>query len=202
MAMCSPAQRPGAGSARVNSTALTLTTISVSNSSPIPRPRYSWVGRAKQYTQAWLHPRYGLMDQPNGRLGASTRFRMLLASISWKVRPRSAPRPGTRRLSLKSPPWAGAVQRRAPMTTTLPEHVFETSGSPPGEEPELGLEATGIDVGEHRDGPGLELPCLILPPGPMVDVGEMAPQGGLPMTMTGSDRDLDRRLENGDGTIQ
>lgn len=36
----------------------------------------------------------------------------------------------------------------------------------------------------------------------MVDVGEMAPQGGLPMTMTGSDRDLDRRLENGDGTIE
>src|SRR5690554_7703726 len=88
------------------------------------------------------------------------------------------------------------------MTTTLPEHVFEASGSPPGEEPELGLEATGIDVGEYRDGPGLELPCLILPPGPMVDVGEMAPQGGLPMTMTGSDRDLDRRLENGDGTIE
>lgn len=80
--------------------------------------------------------------------------------------------------------------------------MFEASGSPPGEEPELGLEATGIDVGEHRDGPGLELPCLILPPGPMVDVGEMAPQGGLPMTMTGSDRDLDRRLENGDGTIE
>ena len=52
IAMCSPAHLGERSSARSRSTALTLTTILRSKSSPIPRPRYSCVGRAKQYVQA------------------------------------------------------------------------------------------------------------------------------------------------------
>ena len=48
IAMCSPGQRLGASSARSRSTALILTTITRSKSAPMSRPRYSWVGRAKQ----------------------------------------------------------------------------------------------------------------------------------------------------------
>jgi hypothetical protein len=57
MAMASPFQRAGESSARSRSTALTFTTITVSKSRPASRPSHAWVGRAKQYVQAWLQPR-------------------------------------------------------------------------------------------------------------------------------------------------
>ena len=45
--------------------------------------RYLWVGRAKQYTQAWLQPRYGLTVQRNGiDDAAGTRLRADFARTS------------------------------------------------------------------------------------------------------------------------
>lgn len=69
--------------ARTSSGALTLTTISLSKSRPASKPRQVWVGRAKQYLQAWLHPRYGLIVQGNGiRDAFGTRFSADFARIS------------------------------------------------------------------------------------------------------------------------
>ena len=48
MAMCSPLQLGARSSARSRSTAFTFTTIRRSKSLPMFRPRYAWVGRAKQ----------------------------------------------------------------------------------------------------------------------------------------------------------
>ena len=57
IAIGSPCQRLGATSTRSRSTAFTFTTITRSNSVDGSRPRYSCVGRAKQYVHAWLQPR-------------------------------------------------------------------------------------------------------------------------------------------------
>ena len=76
-AIVSPAHLGSASSARSRSTALILTTMRSSKSLPPSRPRYSWVGRAKQYVQAWLQPRYGLMVNLNGtRAPSGTRLMM------------------------------------------------------------------------------------------------------------------------------
>ena len=57
MAMCSPFQRLAANSRRSTSGAFTFTTILVSKSRPAFMSRNVWVGRAKQYVQACVHPR-------------------------------------------------------------------------------------------------------------------------------------------------
>lgn len=47
--------------------------------------------RAKQYTQAWLQPLYGLTVHSNGmREAPGTRLRIERARTSWKVIPRNS----------------------------------------------------------------------------------------------------------------
>jgi len=81
IATCSPFHDGRASSARTTSGTLTLTTISRSKSRPASKSRYLCVGRAKQNTQAWVHPRYGLTVQRNGIFDAAgTR---LIADFAW-----------------------------------------------------------------------------------------------------------------------
>ena len=82
-ATCSRFHERRASSTRTTSGALTLTTISRSKSRPASKSRYVWVGRAKQYLQACVHPRYGLIVHRNGiRDAGGTSLRMDFALTS------------------------------------------------------------------------------------------------------------------------
>jgi hypothetical protein len=82
-ATCSPFHDGRASSARSNSGAFTLTTISLSKSRPALKSRYSCVGRAKQNLHEWVQPRNGLIVNLNGIRDASgTRFRIDFARTS------------------------------------------------------------------------------------------------------------------------
>src|SRR5690554_4900782 len=77
----------------------------------------------------------------------------------------------------------------------------QTRISQTGEQPELGLEPSGFDVGEHRHGPCLRPAGAALPAGTVMDVAEMAPQRGLAMPVAGPLGDGNSLLQDRAGAV-
>src|SRR5262245_22957824 len=100
--MPSPFHRLAASWRRRTSGAFTFTTIFVSKSRPAFISRNVCVGRAKQYTQEWVHPRYGLIVQLNGRKFPGTLLMIDFASDSMNVMPRNSGVSNCRRAISKS----------------------------------------------------------------------------------------------------